>query len=160
MAHRLSETSCKVDIIRLSLNKSQVKQCLSLRQEAGRCYSEMLAAHVASRSDKWLSVGELKTISKKQYAIHSQSIQAIAEKIDANVHSARSNREREFKALGRIETEYPHKPKSFYTVTWKRLGIQVKEGKIHLSNGLKRQPLVLSLPYRYRESDIALAELV
>lgn len=160
MAHRLSETSCKVDIIRLSLNKSQVRQCLALRQEAGRCYSEMLAAHVASRSDKWLSVGELKSLSKNQYAIHSQSVQAIAEKIDANVQSARSNREREFKALGRIKTEYPHKPKSFYTVTWKRLGIQVKKGKIHLSNGLKRQPLILSLPYRYRGSNIAIAELV
>jgi putative transposase len=160
MARRLSETSCKVDIIKLSLNKSQLKQCLFLRQEAGRCYSEMLSAHIASRSDKWLSVGELKAISKKQYQIHSQSIQAIAEKIDANVLSARSNRDREFKVLGRIETEYPHKPKTFYTVTWKRLGIQVKDGKIHLSNGLKRQPLILTLPYRYRNSDIAIAELV
>ena len=120
----------------------------------------MLAAHVESRSDKWLSVGELKSLSKKQYAIHSQSVQAIAEKIDANVQSARSNRERELKAFGRIETEYPYKPKFFYSVTWKRLGIQVKEGKVHLSNGAKRQPLILSLPYRYQNSNIALAELV
>jgi putative transposase len=160
MARRLSETSCKVDIIKLSLNKAQLKQCHAVRLEAGRCYSEMLAAHVASRSDKWLSVGELKAISKKQYQLHSQSVQAVAEKIDANVLSARSNREREFKALGRIATEYPHKPKTFYTVTWKRLGLQVRDGKIHLSNGLKRQPLVLSLPYRYQNSDITLAELV
>lgn len=160
MAHRLSETSCKVDIIRLSLNKRQLWQCQALREEAGRCYSKMLDAHVESRTDKWLSVGEMKSRFKGQYQIHSQSIQAIAEKIDANIQSARSNREREIKELGYIETEYPHKPKTFYPVTWKRAGIQVEDGKAHLSNGLKRPPLVLSLPYRYRNSDICLAELV
>ena len=160
MAHRLSETTCKVDIIKLSLNKSQLEQCRLLRIESGRCYSDMLAAHVESRKDKWLSVGELKAMFKKQYNLHSQSVQAIAEKIDANIESARTNREREFKSTGKIQTEYPFKSKTFYNVIWKRLGIQVKEGQIHLSNGVKQNPLVISLPYRYRDSNIALAELV
>lgn len=160
MAHRLSETTCKVDIIKLSLNKTQIMQCRQLRLEAGRCYSDMLSAHVESRKDKWLSVSELKSRFKKQYYIHSQSIQAIAEKIDANIESARTNREREFKTTGKIQTEYPFKAKTYYNVIWKRLGIQVKDGKIHLSNGLKQKPLIISLPYRYQDSNISTAELV
>ena len=160
MKRKQNTTNCKVISIKLSLSKKQIFQCRELQKEAGRCYSDMIIAHVNSRKDKWLSESELKSQFKGGYNIHSQSVQAVAEKIDTAVNSARTNREREFKLIGKIETEYPSKPKSYFTVVWKRLGIQVKEGKIYLSNGRGKEPLILSLPYKYITKNICQAELI
>ena len=160
MGRRLSETSCKVAVVRLSLSKKQIKQCESLLEEAGRCYSEMILSHVESRKDKWLSCAELKAKFKGAFRLHSQSIQAVAEKIEANLESARTNRDREFKELGRIKTEYPSESKLSFPVIWKKLGMKAKDGKLHLSNGLKNDPLIVSLPYQYRLENVNLAELI
>jgi hypothetical protein len=105
MGRRLTETQCKVQIVKLSLNKTQIKQCYELLEESGKCYSEMILAHVESRKDKWLSEGELKTKFKGAFKLHSQTIQSVAEKINSNLETARTNRDREFKANGKIKTE-------------------------------------------------------
>lgn len=160
MGRRLTETQCKVQIIRLSLNKTQIKQCYELMEESGKCYSEMILAHVESRKDKWLSEGELKAKFKGAFKLHSQTIQSVAEKINSNLETARTNREREFKANGRIKTEYASEPKRLFSVTWKKLGIKIQNGKIHLSNGLKNTPLSVSLPLKYLNCNINIAELV
>ena len=160
MGRRLTETQCKVQIIRLSLNKTQIKQCYKLLEESGKCYSEMILAHVESRKDKWLSEGELKAKFKGAFKLHSQTIQSIAEKINSNLETARTNRDREFKANGKIKTEYASEPKRLFSVTWKKLGIKIQNGKIHLSNGLKNPPLIMSLPLKYSNCNINIAELV
>src|SRR5439155_14128135 len=45
------------------------------------------------------------------------------------------------------------------TVTWKDQAIRVREGWIILSNGRRREPLVLVLPDEYRSADIRTADL-
>ena len=160
MGRRLTETQCKVQIIRLSLNKTQIKQCYELLEESGKCYSEMILSHVESRKDKWLSEGELKAKFKGAFKLHSQTIQSVAEKINSNLETARTNRDREFKATGRIKTEYDSETKRLFSVTWKKLGIKIQNGKIHLSNGLKNPPLIMSLPLKYSNCNINIAELV
>lgn len=82
-------------------------------------------------------------MSKGQYPIHSQSIQAVYEKYLAardNAHQARS--------LGFSQIRYPYKEKKHFNTRWKKDGFRVGEnGTIQLSLGLfsgKRQkPIVV-----------------
>jgi hypothetical protein len=55
MGYKVSGTTCVVRLVPLAVNRDQAKQCEALRREAGRCWSDMVAAHVASRSGHWLS---------------------------------------------------------------------------------------------------------
>lgn len=59
-SYRKAQTACVVRIIPLrGLSKTQTELCSVLRQEAGRCWTDMLHAHIESRGGKWLSSGEL-----------------------------------------------------------------------------------------------------
>src|SRR2546423_4762880 len=115
----------------------------------------MVAAHVASRSGQWLGANDLMHEFKGDYALHSQSIQALAQKLEANVQGTRERR-----SNGDMDIEYPYRPKEHQTVTWKDQGIRVREGWIILSNGRGREPLVLFLPEEYRFADIRKAGLL
>jgi putative transposase len=115
----------------------------------------MVALHVASRSGPWITAADLKHDLKGQYALHSQSIQALAEKLEANVQGTKERR-----SQGDIDLEYPYRPKEYQTVTWKAPAIRARDGHIILSNGRGREPLVLLLPAEYRTKDICQAELL
>jgi putative transposase len=135
--------------------------CEALRREAGRCWSDLVAAHVASRGGKWLSERELKSLTKGgRYRLHSQSVQALAEKLIANVDTARTNRTQELAAGDEPTTRYPYREKPFQTVTWKGQAIRVETGRIHLPNGRGQVDLVLPLPARFHGTDIRQAELL
>ena len=85
MGYRSSPTNCIVRIIPLrELSAQQQAHCLFLREEAGRCWTDMLNAHIESRSGKWLSAVDLYKMFKGQYALYSQSIQAL-EQIDSGL---------------------------------------------------------------------------
>lgn len=155
MGYRSSHTNCNVHIIPLrGLSAQQKALCLYLREEAGCCWSDMLNAHLESRSGKWLSSVDLSKMFKGQYALHSQSIQALAQKLEANVDAAHELRKSDPEAL------YPYHPKKYQTVVWKQAAIhRMADGKLSLSNGRKVDPLVLPVPDEYINSDICKAEL-
>jgi putative transposase len=115
----------------------------------------MVAAHMASRSGQWATGNDLKPEFKGQYVLHSQSIQALAEKLEANVQTATQLRQK-----GNIDIQYPYRPKPYQTVTWKTQGITVRNASVILSNGRGRAPLVLLLPEEYRAADIRQVELL
>src|SRR6266545_5322180 len=131
MGYRSKHTNCIVRVIPLrGLSAPQEALCLFLREEAGRCWTEMLNAHIQSRVGKWLSSSDLKKMFKGQYALHSQTIQAMAEKLEANVDTARKLRKTD------PEARYPYHPKKYQTVVWKQSAIRWLEGgQILLSNG-------------------------
>ena len=159
MPHRKSETTCIVRILKLRLSSEKQRQCHALREEAGRCWSYLVSAHVESRGDKWLTVNDMQKMTKGKYALHSQSVQALAQKLEANIETARELRVQEA-AIGEVKTLYPHREKKYQTVVWKDQAIRVIEGKIVLSNGkLSSGPLVLKLPSQYHDSNIRKAEL-
>lgn len=158
MGYKNSETNNVVRIIALRLSTRQERQCEQLRREAGRCWSDMLRAHIASRNEQWLSDIELQAMFKNQYALHSQTVQALAQKLGANVKTARELRQQEAQR-GEIKTRYPYKEKRYQTVTWKRQAIKLDASRIILSNGRGRQPLILKLPAEYQNADIRKAEL-
>lgn len=125
-----------------------------LREEAGRCWTAMLNAHIESRSGKWLSSSDLKKMFKGQYALHSQSVQALSEKLEANIDAARELRKID------PEARYPYHPKQYQTVVWKKSAIRLfEDGRILLSNGKINQPLILAIPAEYVAVDICKVEL-
>ena len=117
----------------------------------------MVAVHKQAREsgDKWPTSVDLQVMSKGgQYALHSQSVQALAQKLAANVdtiHTLRQN--------GGTLARYPYKGKEYQTVAWADQAIKVKDGRIILPNGRGREPLVLRLPAKYAKANIRKAEL-
>ena len=93
MAYRTAQTTCVVHILPLRhLSLSQQAHCQALRREAGRCWSEIVVTHVTSRAGKWLSAADLEKQFKGRYALHSQTVQALAQKLIANVDASRALR--------------------------------------------------------------------
>jgi putative transposase len=166
MPYRTSATRCIVRLIPLRrLSAAPLAQCAALRQEAGRCWTDLVAAHQRARAQgRWLSVRELEQLGAAggaggPYALHSQTIQALAQKLDANLATATELRQQEA-AQGDITTAFPYHPTPYQTVVWKDQAIQVEAGgQMRLSNGAKRAPLLLALPEEYHQADIRKAEL-
>ncbi len=155
MGYRSSHTNCIARILPLrGLSAQQEALCLFLREEAGRCWTDMLTAHIESRSGKWLSSVDLSKMFKGQYTLHSQTVQALAQKLEANVDTARELRK------SAPEVRYPYHPKKYQTVVWKKSAIHwLDSGQLLLSNGINNRPLVLSVPTEYVDAKTCKAEL-
>ena len=114
MGYRASTTQCIVHLLPLrNLNQGQAALCAALRREAGRCWTDMLQAHLQSRGGKWLTSVDLGKRFKREYALHSQSIQALAQKLEANVDKTRQLKKEN------PEARYPYRAKKYQTVVWK-----------------------------------------
>ena len=60
MGYRSVATNCIVRVLPLrGLSKQQAALCRFVREEAGRCWTDMLQAHMESRGGKWLSSVDL-----------------------------------------------------------------------------------------------------
>ena len=153
MGYRTADTNVVVHLVHLRLNAAQMDQCQALRAEAGRCWTAMVQAHLASRDGVWLDESSLKTQFKGQFALHSQTVQALAEKLIANVDTARELRKTH------PDVQYPYRDKPYQTVVWKQQAIHRAEGDLVLSNGRGHAPLVLPLPDPYRTVAIQKCEL-
>ena len=149
-----SAVSCTVQLITYrTLPRAVPAQCEALRREAGRCWSDLVVAHVASRGGRWLTERDLNGLTKGgRYQLHSQSIQALVQELLANVDMARMLRRQEA-AEGEATTHYPHRSKAYQTVTWKGQAIRVREGALHLPNGRGQADLVLPLPANFHGAD-------
>ncbi len=160
MPYRASATRCVVRLLPLRcLCATKLAQCAAVRQEAGRCWTDLVQAHQQARQQgQWLDVRVLEQLAAGRYALHSQTIQALAQKLDANLATATALRKQEA-AQGTATTQYPYHPKPYQTVVWKDLAIQVHAGQLRLSNGATHAPLVVPLPEEYQGADLRRAEL-
>src|SRR6185437_15413852 len=120
MAYKQTNTACVVRLVvlrRTALSAATWAQCQAVRREAGRLWTELVRLHVKARAQgqgQWLSAGDLEQATKGgQYALHSQSVQALCQKFAANVATATELRQQELTETGRIQTEYPHHAKSY-----------------------------------------------
>ncbi len=158
MAYKTATTTATVQLIALrGLAPDTHVLCDMLRREAGRCWSEMVQAHVVARAQSiWLSEADLNALTKGgRYALHSQSIQFLAQQLLANVASACQNR-----AAGMTDAKYPYREKLFQTVTWKGQWIRVVDGQLVLPNGRKQRDLILPLPERWSRATIRQVALI
>ncbi len=152
MGYKTTTTSNRVHLIHVrGLSASQQAACERLRAEAGRCWTDLVTAHVTNREcGVWLREADLKQMSKGGiYRLHSQSIQALAEKLSANVDTARELRQQQAEAGLPVEAQYPYKPKPYQTVTWKDQAVRRERGTVILPNGRGQDDLILPLPKRF-----------
>jgi hypothetical protein len=111
--------------------------------EAGRLWTDLVRLHTQARAQgRWLDAGELEQATKgAQYALHSQSVQALCQKFAANVDTATALRKQELSETRRIQTQYPHHPKAYQTVVCKDQALTIlPSGQLRLSTGGQRPP--------------------
>jgi putative transposase len=87
-------------------------------------------------------------------------VQALDEKLVANVDTARTNRKREQAVGGEPVMRYPYREKAYQTVTWKGQAVRLEGGHLVLPNGRGQANLVLPLPARFQGADIRQVELL
>lgn len=163
MGYKSSGTICRVHLIHLhALTRRQQEACERLRAEAGRCWTDMVRSHVAQREQGiWLSESDLKQMTKGGvYKLHSQSVQALAEKLAANLDTARKLRKHQAEQGVPVEAHYPYKDKPYQTVIWKDQAIRRGRGALILPNGRGQPDLTLPLPTRYYQANIRKVELL
>jgi putative transposase len=163
MPYKQTATHCVVRLIALrGLASATRAQCQALRAEAGRLWTDLVALHTQAREHgQWRSASELEQATKGgQYALHSQSVQALCQKLAANVDTATELRWQELAETGRIQTQYPHHSKAYQTVVWKDQALTVLlTGQLRLPCGGQRPPLLLPLPAEYQRANLRRAEL-
>ena len=115
----------------------------TLARESGRCYSKVVSLVRKTHAKKgfWLSKsGIQKYMRHRGYALHSQSIQACADSyfdaLDSYFQVRKVN----------PDAKPPKRTPKHFKVRWKSMAIRHKDGKLILSNGRGRDPIVLELP--------------
>jgi putative transposase len=164
MPYKQTTTRCVVRLVTLrGLSATTLSRCQPVRTEAGRLWTDLVRRHAEARAQhgQWLSAGDLEhATTGGQYALHSQSIQALCQTFAANVATAMQLRQQEVIETEQIQTAYPHHPKPYQTVIWKDQAIQVlPAGHLRLPCGGQRVPLLLPLPEEYRTANLRRAEL-
>jgi putative transposase len=163
MPFKQSKTHCVVRLIPLrALPPATLAQGEALRLEAGRLWTDLVSLHAQARAHgRWLNSGDLEQATKgRQYALHSQSVQALCQKLAANMDTATALRKQELADTGHIQTAYPYHPKGYQTVVWKDQALTIlPSGELRLPCGAQRPSLLLPLPVEVQRADLRRAEL-
>jgi putative transposase len=113
------------------------------RREAARAWNLCRDLHLAARKQytRWPDRHALHLAMKGRFALHSQTIQAIARAFVANVESTRENRKSNRKI------RYPWRTKSWFPLLWPGQAVHVdrQRGLVVLPMGRGRSSLVLHL---------------
>lgn len=147
----------RTQLVRLKLSRAKEVQAETLRQEAGRAWSEMVTFHwrVYRKKGVWLSKYALQRWAKGRFALHSQTVQALTDKLHANIKTAR-----QLRGAGHANARFPYKRKRYQVVIWKGQAVRIKGRRIVLPNGRGRSPFSVRLPVHLRSQDIRQVELV
>jgi putative transposase len=146
----------RVRKIKLRPNTQQAERLRRLREEAARCWNEIVKFHrrVYRKKGIWLSKAAVQKWAKGRFALHSQTVQALIDRYFAHCETTRKLRQQG------IKTRYPYKQKRVQTPVWKGQSIRVRDGKIILPNGQGREPLIIALPEEFQGVKICQAELL
>lgn len=123
-----------------TLKHRKTQQLDNLSRESGRCYSKVVSLVRKTKSKKgfWVSKGAVqKYLRHKDYALHSQSIQACADSYFDALKAYFEVRKSD------PEAKPPKRARKYFKVRWKSSAIRLKDGNLILSNGKGREPITL-----------------
>ena len=132
--------------IRINLPKEYNQLLIVLSLVAGRVYSKTVSLIRKLRKKKgfWLSIGAIKKYLRlRNYPLHSQTVQALIELYFDNLKS--------FFNQSSEKKHPPFRTPKYHSIPFKQSAIKVKEGKIYLSLGKGRTPLVFDLPKQLQQ---------
>ncbi|WP_252180265.1 RNA-guided endonuclease TnpB family protein [Endozoicomonas sp. 4G] len=130
-------------VIQINIGKPTDGQT-QVRLEAARLWNDIVRLHryIRKRHWKWPTESKMKAHIKGKYALHSQTIQKLVEKLYDSIDSTQTKREK-----GDKKARYPWKcKKKFQTVTWKQSAIRRKGNRLNLSNGRGVKGLSIKIP--------------
>ena len=133
-----------VRIYRLSHLSSTLFQRLKVAQmEAAQVWNVCCELHREARraGSKWPGETDLRAATKRRFALHSQSVQAIVCAFLADIETTRKLRA----THPEMRMKYPWKTKRFYPVRWPAQAVCVERGRVVLPMGRGRASLVLHL---------------
>jgi len=114
---------------------------MTLALVAGRVYSKTvsLIRKIHEKKGFWLSIGSVKKyLHLKKYPLHSQTVQALIEQYYDNLKS--------FFGQSSDNKRPPYKTTKYQSIPFKKSAIKISDGKIRLSLGKDREPLIFDLP--------------
>jgi putative transposase len=163
MPYQQTVTQCVVRLVASrGLSAATRAQSQALRAEAGRWWTTLVSWHAqACTQGQWLSAGDLEQATKGgRYALHSQSVQALCQKVAATVETATELRRQEWAETGYVQTASPHHPTGYQTVVWKDQALTIlPSGSSRLPCGAQRPPLLLPVPEECHAANLRRAEL-
>ena len=124
--------------IRINLQNPQLKE---LSKIAGSVYNKTISLirKIHDKKGIWLSKNTIqKYLRLKNYPLHSQTVQAL---VDQYFDSLKSF----FKQNGKNKRP-PFRTPKYHSIPFKQSAIKIKDGKISLSLGIGRTPLVFNFP--------------
>src|SRR5258708_17310343 len=113
------------------------------QMEAAQVWNCCCELHKQARitHSTWPEQNELQQATKGRFALHSQSVQMIAQAFVANIDATRQLRATHPK----MGMKYPRKTKRFYPVHWPAQAVSKERGRVILPMGRGRASLVLPL---------------
>src|SRR5690625_5185147 len=111
---------------RIPYDKALYEEIRTMQKEAASVWNDIVreATSYYFTFKKWLSKTEIQAVRKQTYNLHSQTVQAIADKYEANRETIRKLRKTDKKA------KYPWRKKHFYCIPLKKASMTIQNDKI------------------------------
>ncbi len=137
----------KTHRVKLNLTKSQFELVREKQMESANCWNYIvsLSKEYYFVHKQWIKKNYIQKLIKGKYNLHSQTIQAISDKFDANRRTIS-----ELRKKGNNKAKYPYKTKKFYVIPFKASAINTNtKGNLKLSMSKGRY---LELDFNHQES--------
>lgn len=121
----------KTNRVKLKLNKAQFDLVREKQIECANCWNDIVAIskEYYLENKKWIAKYDIQKIVKGKYNLHSQTIQAVTDKFDANRKTIS-----ELRKNGDKKAKYPYKTKKFYVIPLKNSAINTNyKGNLKLT---------------------------
>lgn len=121
----------KTHRVKLNLTRTQFELVREKQMESANCWNYIvnLSKEYYFEHKQWIKKNDIQKLIKGKYNLHSQTIQAISDKFDANRKTIS-----ELRKKGNTKAKYPYKTKKFYIIPFKASAINRNaKGNLKLS---------------------------
>ena len=129
-------------IIRLkNLSSTSKKRIYDGQKESAKLWNFCVITHKESRDskEKHPTTKLLREQSKNIYSLHSQTVQSVIDRFQANIDSTRENRKKNKKWRS------PHREKFFYPLSWPKQAVKIQQKRVTLPMEREHKSLILYL---------------